>query len=251
MEQSRSSNSREGAAEAIPAAKIPVVRFNYGKLVEFAGGPVTNGYAITRKSMGFEGALPYDPHGVEINKGMLSERSKTGALGLKVLPSGDLLTFRTRLLSEAGEGTSSRGYNEMVGLIMQNDWRRHASQLIDTMLALRAEPEVRSTPLSERSNHKEPDIDLPPHAPISYGTLDEDAKYLADIITAEPKRTQYIDRFKSEEHFVRSLTQAIEVVQPDKLVGLNASYGLNQIFVPSKGQWIICLPGKLDRELQT
>ena len=250
IEQIRKGNiQRDGAAEAaeaIPAAKIPVVRFNYGKLVESAGGRVTTGHAITRKSTGFEGPLPYDPHGVEISQGMLYEYGKIGALGLKVLPNGNLLTFRERRISEAGEGKSGRAYGEMAGLIMQNDWRRHASQLADTMVALRADSEVRSTPLNERSNYKEPDIDLPQHTRVSYKGLDPDAKYLADIILAEQRATQYIDvRFASEGHFFKALTRAMEAVdgiQPEKLTDLNAAYGFNRSFVPKKGDWIVCLP---------
>ena len=249
IEQSRSSNIKEGSAEAaevIPAAKIPVVRFNHGKLVESVRGPVTTGHAITRKSSGFEGALPYDPHGVEISQAMLYEYGKIGALGLKVLPNGNLLTFRERQISESGEGKGGRTYGEMAGLIMQNDWRRHASQLVDTILALRAESEIRTTPLSERSNYKEPDIDLSQHARVSYEKLDGDAKYLADIILAEHRRTQYIDvRFASEGHFFKALTRAIEAVHgihPEKLTDLNAVYGFNRGFVPKKGDWIVCLP---------
>lgn len=271
--------SREVASESIlkhiPAETFEIAECNYGKLIEpiraltaeekekwkksrtfgssgsipeTTGGHVVPGrdYEITRNSTGLQDEqilqvlphkfFPFDPLPNDI-------KSPQGSLVIRQLPGNIVAAQRARYRPEAGEGRPGREYLQANTLIIpMNFWQRHASQLADRLANLRANPDLISSPESERKNIDPRVVDTEPHDIPTVEGLNEGARLILESLQSSSRTPIAASPglFPSEKSFLTALGQAVEVyayINPNQTPDLKVAIGLanNQKL---KGRWI-------------
>lgn len=244
----------EGVLEVVPGGEVKVEFLHYGKRVDKEDRnrvPYQEGYGNTGFSSGFElksfSAVSWT--------GIMGRRTGTqdfiddsrgpGALAIRSLPNGNIAAVRAQYHSEGGDDTAGRIFQQSTSWVIPGQYFEKYASAIGAEISDRLHTELVSVrvPWQKLEGQEAQKISVPEHAIVSIDHLDEDARFLADILL-KPRDSKALipsGRFTDEKSFLMALGKALETlkkVAPEKITDIRILVGGLKEDVDLEPQWI-------------
>ena len=222
-----------GVLERIPGERIEIEALNFGKLVT-ERGYVTTGYAVTLKTRGIESGANLFSEKI-FGFSLLPENiaQDHGALVIRSV-AGGVVAQRACFRPEAGEGSSGRGYKQANSLVFDGkSFARHSSQLAQRLADFRANSDLETTPLAQRSGIAPVAMELEAHDIPGLENAEPNTQAIVTFLRSGEQKPFRISRAScpTEADFLRVVGTAVEILHvtdPDKIKDLYVISGLEE-----------------------